>query len=143
MSDYSAGPREGTCPDVDAGVPHSAHDFSDGHDTLRCGGLAVTRYGRPVGGMQHEQMMGRVLRAPAPTLADDVTALRAGLPNAPAWQGLHRIIDRIAGAVTKLERATDRNGWPLKQCTTCSHITAETREACRSCGNRESRPLYV
>lgn len=59
--------------------------------------------------------------------------------------GGEQFLDRYLAAVAAQapQRATDRNGWPLKMCTACHHITAESRTACRSCGGGTWRALYT
>jgi hypothetical protein len=83
---------------------------------------------------------------PAPTLADDVAALRqwiksAGVTIAGSPKAL-AILDRIAARAP--QRATDRRGDPLRMHMPCRQIVAESRSACRSCDEVGPwRALYV
>lgn len=120
----------------------------------------------------HTQLAGRVLRAPAPTLADDVAALRAKVGNyggviqdwrdgkAPtesekgsaerfgvfaAWADIEAVLDRIAAR--EPQRATSVIGWPLwrHDCGNTDHFGLRADPArCLNCGKvGEWRALYV
>jgi hypothetical protein len=84
--------------------------------------------------------------APAPTLADEVAALRTEIEayfldgNAP--KEIATILDRIAGMAPQL--AMDANGAVYRMHTPCRRVMIESRSACRYCADVGPwRPLYM